>query len=273
MSAGKLALPLALVAIAFPAMAAEWNTPESRARWSTLSSAVYGPNVSHLTSGKGLVTIDSPDVAQDAALVPVTLRLAPRSGAREVDLIIDQNPSPIAAKIAFGPAGDPRQIKLRVRVDAFTNMHAVALAADGRLLQTVAFVQGAGGCSAPMGMSVADASTNMGAMKMKFGTDATLGDAPKATLMIRHPNFNGMQMDTAKHALTPARYIQSIAVTQGDVSVFTLTTDISLSTNPVLEFLYRPDADKPLKVTVVDSTKASWTQEFSPPPKGQQAAR
>ena len=273
MRAGKLALAIAISATAVPALAAEWNTSESRARWKTLSTAVFGPDTAHLQAAGGLVTLDSPDVAQDAALVPVALRVAPEVGAKEVDLIIDQNPSPLAAKIAFGPAGDARQMKLRVRVDAFTNMHAVARAADGRLLQTVAFVQGAGGCSAPMGMSVADASTNMGTMRMKFGTDANLGDAPTATLMIRHPNFNGMQMDTAKHALTPARYIQSIAVTQGGVSVFKLDTDISLSTNPVLEFLYKPDADKPFRVTVVDSTKVSWTQEFSPPPKGQQAER
>ena len=273
MSAGKLALPIALAAVAGPAIAAEWNTTESRARWATLSSAMYGSDATHLNRTDDLVTIGSPEVAQDAALVPVTLKVAPQVGASEVDLIVDQNPSPIAARIAFGPAGDPRQTTLRVRVDAFTNMHAVAHAAGGKLLQAVAFVQGAGGCSAPMGMSVADASTNMGAMRMKFGADAALGDAPQATLMIRHPNFNGMQMDASRHALTPARYIQSIAVTQGDVAVFTMTTDISLSTNPVIEFLYKPDAGKPFDVTVVDSTKARWTQQFSAPPKDQQAAQ
>ena len=123
-------------------------------------------------------------------------------------------------------------------------------------------------------MSVADASANMGVMRMKFGDRCQSGATPRqATLMIRHPNFNGMQMDASRHALTPARYIQSIAVTQGDVAVFTMTTDISLSTNPVIEFLYKPDAGKPFNVTVVDSTKARWTQQFSAPPKDQQAAQ
>ena len=178
MGATKHTLLIAFTVITFPVAAAQWTTPESRARWETLSRAVYGADASSVQPAGPHVSIDTPEVAQDAALVPVTLRMAPDVDAKELDLIIDNNPSPVAAKIVFGPAGDPRQMKLRVRIDAFTNMHAVARAADGRLLRSVAFVQGAGGCSAPMGASVADTSAHMGEMRMRFATDAALGGRP-----------------------------------------------------------------------------------------------
>ena len=273
MSAAKPFLALALTAAALPAAAAQWSSPESRARCEVLSAAIYGQDGTRIQPAGPHLSIDTPDVAQDTALVPVTLRVAPDVQATALDLIIDNNPSPVAAKVLFGPAGDPRQMKLRVRIDAFTNMHAVVRAADGRLLRSAAFVQGAGGCSAPMGTSVSDVSAHMGEMRLRFGTEAALGDAPRATLMIRHPNFNGMQSDSATHVLTPSRYIQSIAVSEGDASVFKLTTDISLAANPVLEFLYKREEGKSFTVTVKDSSGASWTQQFDPPPKGQQAER
>lgn len=273
MGAAKPLLALAFIAAAVPAAAAQRSTPESRARWETLSHAVYGADASRLQPAGPHVAIDAPEVAQDSALVPVTIRIAPSVPAKTLDLIIDNNPSPVAAKIVYGPDGDSRQMTLRVRINAFTNMHAVVRAADGRMLESTAFVQGAGGCSAPMGTSAADVSAHMGEMRMHFGSDAALGDAPMATLMIHHPNFNGMQDDPATHAPIPARYVSSIAVFEGDTSVFTMKTDISLATNPVIEFPYKREAGKPFKVTVVDSTGAHWTQQFDQPPKGLRAER
>lgn len=260
----KHLLALAVATLAGPTVAAEWNTPESAARWAELSGLIFGAGAS-LEKADRLVQVEAPGTAHDAALVPVTIRVAPETRLKDLSLVIDQNPAPLAATIKFGAAGDPRQMKLRVRVDGFTNMHAVAATGEGRLLQSAVFVKGAGGCSAPMGMSVAEASAGMGEMKMKFGANASLADAPQATLMIRHPNFNGMQKDPATRAYTPSRFIKSISVTRGDESVFTMTSDISLSTNPVIEFLYKADSTEPFEVTVVDTADETWTQLFAPP--------
>lgn len=270
MRPAKLLLAFALTATAVPALALQWDTPESRKRWSELSQEIYGADASRLAKSSGQVTIDAPETAKDAALVPVAIKVAPST--KSLDFVIDQNPSPIAARVAFGPLGDPRLLTFRVRVDAFTNMHVVAKGEDGKLAENVVFVQGAGGCSAPMGMSDEEASRGMGEMKMKFGTNSSLG-APQATLMVRHPNFNGMQMSQTTKQFTPARFIKSITVTSGDDKVLSMTTDISLSTNPVISFLYKPEGSKPFKVSVVDSSNASWTQSFDPPPKGQQVQR
>ena len=42
-------------------------------------------------------------------------------------------------------------IETRVRVDQYTNVHAVAETADGKLFVSTVFVKAAGGCSAPTG--------------------------------------------------------------------------------------------------------------------------
>lgn len=268
MDAPKSFFVMAFWLIPFVAVGAEWNTPESKARWAELSQAMFGASA-HLDKAQGLVRLDAPETAQDASLVPVTLKVEPTKDLKELDLIIDQNPSPIAARVRFGAAGDAHEMKFHVRVNAFTNMHAVGVLEDGRLLQDVQYVQGAGGCSAPMGMSEAEASANMGEMKMKFGGGSVDGGR-FATLMVRHPNFNGMQMNDKTHAFTPARYIKSISVTRGAATIFQMSTDISLSTNPVIEFLYRPEveAGKPIIVKVTDTTDTSWTRQFDAPGQG-----
>jgi sulfur-oxidizing protein SoxY len=57
-------------------------------------------------NGEGLITLEAPYRAEDAALVPMTLRFAlPPGDARQVKrvtLVIDQNPAPMAASFEIG---------------------------------------------------------------------------------------------------------------------------------------------------------------------------
>jgi sulfur-oxidizing protein SoxY len=70
---------------------------------------------------------------------------------KSIPLVINDNPAPVAAHVTFGPAGDPQTLKLRVRVNQYTNMHAVEETKDGALYETHRFVKASGGCSAPSG--------------------------------------------------------------------------------------------------------------------------
>jgi sulfur-oxidizing protein SoxY len=251
---------LALMAVsALHAHAAEGDEPDRRERWAELSTSIYGARAPEPTDT--VISLEAPKRAEDAALVPMTIRAAP--DVVKTDLIIDTNPSPVAARITFGPAGDPRQMKLRVRIDGYTNVHAVAETREGRLLQNARFVKASGGCSAPAGTSDEEALRGIGEMRMRFGQSTEL-EAPEATLMIRHPNFNGMQMNPQTGGYTPARYTRAITVARGKEEVFSMEADISLSTNPVISFLYKPGSDTPLDVTVTDSGGAVWTQSFDP---------
>ncbi|MGA2636712.1 quinoprotein dehydrogenase-associated SoxYZ-like carrier [Methylocella sp.] len=264
---GVLAAGVALAAlIASPMVrAAPGDDPAEReARWQDLAHAVFGDRATQ--PGDAVIQLDAPIRAEDAALVPMTITLAGAPDGKPVTgmyLIIDDNPSPVAAHFTFGPAADPREIKLRVRINSYTNVHAIAETADGALYQTVKFVKAAGGCSAPMGMTDEEAMKGMGDMRLKFAEGAAPGKASQATLMVRHPNFNGMQMNQVTRFYTPARYIQTISMTTGDQKVFDLASDISLASNPVIGFGLVPRGD--VKVAVTDSEKGHWEQTFSGP--------
>lgn len=54
------------------------------------------------------LAIEAPPRALDAAAVPISLALAPAfvPQVRAIHLIIDENPSPLAAVFRAGPAGD-----------------------------------------------------------------------------------------------------------------------------------------------------------------------
>ena len=248
-----------------PAFANPGDTDSERqARWQDLQKSIFGDKSP--TVDDKAVQLDAPVRALDASLVPITITLANPKDVKGLYLVIDDNPSPVAAHFTFGPDADPKSIKLRVRVNTYTDMHAVIETRDGKLLETTKYVKASGGCSAPMGMSDEEAMAGMGQMKFKVSGDVAASKPIEATLMIRHPNFNGMQMNQVTREYTPARYIQNIGVTFDDKKVFDLDTDISLASNPVISFGLQPDAAKgAVKVEVKDSQKGEWSKTFNVP--------
>ena len=250
---------------AAPAFAGVEDTDQQRsARWLELQKQIFDGKSAKVDDAA--IKLDAPIRAEDAALVPITISLANPKDVKGLYLVIDDNPSPIAAHFLFGPDADPREIKLRVRVNTYTDMHAVAVMKDGSLLETTKFVKASGGCSAPMGVSDQEAMQGMGQMRLKIAGDVQANKPVDATLMIKHPNFNGMQMNQVTREYTPARYIQKVDVTFGNKKVFDLDTDISLASNPVITFDLLPTAAKgEVKVNVKDSQNGDWTKTFNVP--------
>jgi sulfur-oxidizing protein SoxY len=262
-------LVLALIgAFAAPAIAAD-DDAERLAHWQELKQAVFGDRAT--TDGAGLVTLDAPKRALDAALVPISITTQPGQGVTGLTLVIDDNPGPVAARVRYGPRGDPSLLDLRVRVNQYTYMHAVAETADGGLRETAKFVKAAGGCSAPVGSAEAQSLAEIGRMKLRLGGGVRAGQPVDAQLIIRHPNFNGMQMDQIKRTYTPMRYVQFIDITLNGEKVLELEGDISLATDPVIGFRFVPQAaDLPgkLKVVVRDSDDTVFEHSFDVPASG-----
>ncbi|HEU0066634.1 MAG TPA: quinoprotein dehydrogenase-associated SoxYZ-like carrier [Sphingomonas sp.] len=255
----RTAFVLGLAALAAPA-AAQLDDPVAReARWAEVRAAIFGDKP--VTATTGVITLDAPVRADDAALVPVTLTLHDPAIVA-VHLVIDENPSPYAAHLVFGPAADRHAVTFRVRVNGYTNMHAIAEYADGRLVTTTRFVKAAGGCSAPIGVTDEDAMQGMGEMRARFDR-AAKGQPIPAVVMVRHPNFTGMQMNQITRLTTPARYVERIEVKSGERSVFTLDGDIALSANPAIGFAFAPRTGEILHVTATDSAKARWEHSFA----------
>lgn len=259
-----LAAGIALTALPLFGAAAWADEAADRAvRWKELSQSIFGEKK---LVRDDAVKIDAPVRALEAAIVPVSLSVAPESQVKSLWLVIDENPSPLAAHFTFGPAADPHKLSMRVRVDSYTNLHAVAETQDGKLHQSERYLKASGGCSAPVGMSEQEAMQGMGFMRFKKRGEAVAGRPLPVTLMVWHPNFNGMQMNDVTRMYTPARFIKTIDVTYNGKLVFHMDGDISISSNPVLDFSLIPeDAKGEVKVVAVDSQKGRWEHKFEVP--------
>lgn len=229
-------------------------------RWQQLKQAIFSDRT--IEDGADVLALEAPARALDAALVPLTVTTKGTEPVKTIYLIIDNNPGPLAGKFTFGEAADPSVLKVRMRVNTYTDIHAVAERADGKLYSVQQFVKAAGGCSAPAGSNDAKALQDLGQMRLRLPPDVVLGKPVQAQLMIRHPNFNGMQMDQITRHYTPAHFIKTIDVTFAGKSVLAMQSDIALSTDPVITFGFVPHDRGELKVVVNDSKGNRFERTF-----------
>ncbi len=243
---------------------AQDDDPSARAgRWHALQQALFAGRA--MKDGAGIVKLDAPPRALDAALVPIGIDLTDVKPIKGVYLVIDGNPSPMAAHFTFGPKADPHSLKMRVRVDQYTDIHAIAESQDGQLFVASQFVKASGGCSAPAGADDTAALADIGRMKLHLIGDFAPGKPHQAVLMVRHPNFNGMQMNQITRYYTPPRFIRTIDATYEGASIFHLDSDISMSTDPVITFGFMPKAAGQMKIVVRDSKDATFDHTFDIP--------
>jgi sulfur-oxidizing protein SoxY len=232
-------------------------------RWAELQRAIFPGRT--IGDGAGVIQLDAPPRALDAALVPFTITLPGDQRIKSVFLVIDNNPGPLAGRFIFGTAADPRTLKVRMRVNTYTSVHAVAEDSAGRLYAVERFVKASGGCSAPAGSNDEESMRNLGQMKLKLLDEFAAGKPVQAQLMIRHPNFNGLQMDQLTRMYAPAHFIRTIDITYEDQPVLRIESDIALSTDPVITFGFTPRQPGRLKVEVSDSKEQSFVREFPVP--------
>ena len=90
--------------------------------WPSLKQQAFGDRAIQLEDG--MVVLDVPGTAEDASLVPMTVRVPPSvtQKLKSLTLFIDKNPNPLVATLNFGPAagsGGERTFATRVRIDGF----------------------------------------------------------------------------------------------------------------------------------------------------------
>jgi sulfur-oxidizing protein SoxY len=228
--------------------------------WPTLRSELFGARP--ILEESPLLAVTAPYRADDAALVPVTITLPAAAGeVVKLTVVVEKNPAPMAAAFTFGPAAGTgeRTIATRLRFDMYSNLRVVAERADGSLHMVTRFVKAAGGCSAPALKDADEALAQLGRTVVRdvaAAPDATDG-ATSATrtgqVMVRHPNYSGMQMNQLTGYFIPAKYVTEMKVARGGVRVFDLEAGISLSEDPNIRFTYAGAPGEALTVTTTDS--------------------
>ena len=244
--------------LVFGAQQAPAATPEAYDPWPGLVQDIF--NNRTMNDGNDVIAIEMPYRAEDAAIVPVTLKtkVSPSDSRRVVSitLVIDQNPAPMAAKFGLGLDARVSEISTRVRVNNYSDVHAVAELSDGKLYVTKTYVKASGGCSAPAAKNAEEANSRLGQMRYrqfaKSGEGPTSG-AREAQIMIGHPNNSGLQMDQVTQLYIPAFFINELRLWQDDSPVLTVEGGISISEDPNIRFTYVSNGVKRFRAEAKDT--------------------
>ena len=232
--------------------------------WPDIKTSLFADRT--IRDGAGVIEIEAPKRAYDAAIVPVTVTAdIPQTEARYIQaihLIVDKNPAPVAGVFHFTVDSGTASFATRVRVNEYTNIHAIAELNDGSLFMAAAFVKAAGGCSAPSLKDAEKAMATLGKMKLNPPETVVLDRPNQAQLLISHPNFSGMQFDQISRNYIPAHFVEDVRIRYGDRLIMSVEGNISLSEDPSVHFSFVPHGPGEIAVDVTDSTGMKFSQAW-----------
>ncbi len=245
------------------AQAAGGDQP-SEETWNSIKGDIFKDRP--ILDGAGLVVLDAPKRAEDAAVVPIGMRVNftgdDKRTLKSLTLVIDENPAPVAGTFTVGPRSGVTSISTRVRVNSYSYVRLVAELSDGQLYGVKTFVKASGGCSAPAASNSDATKALIGQMKFRTfrpGSEAS----PEAQVMLRHPQNSGLQMDQLTRLYIPPFFIESLKIWQGDELVVAMDGGIAISEDPNIRFDYKPNGAGKFRVEAVDTSKEIFRDEWS----------
>lgn len=239
-----------LACVAVAAYAGE--DAQTSGAWQALRVNFYG-NREIGEVDENLMSLTAPGSTPDPTATPVVLHFGPAAAGkvRQVRVIIDHNPSPVAATLQLARNVPIDAIELRLRIDRATNVRAIAEMDDGRLEMRSAWVNAAGGCSAPPG---AAGGGVLGDIRFRASPDLK-----SLQMSIRHPNNSGFQIDPVSGDPIPPHFITHVTVSAGGKTLLEGDTGISLSENPTIRIASEAKIAAPLTLQATDSKQATFT--------------
>ena len=120
---------IGLLPVAALAQGAAYNTAAFEAK--NMADLVKAMGVNAPVESKD-VTVTGPDIAENGAVVPVGAATT-LPGVKRLLLLVEKNPSMLAAMFDITDAIEP-SVSTRVKMGQSSNVYAVALMADGKML-------------------------------------------------------------------------------------------------------------------------------------------
>jgi sulfur-oxidizing protein SoxY len=268
----RMVLPLLAFGFSMMATSALAVDGEEAAWNGVLRQKLFGDQ--SIEEGNSIIELIAPYRAEDPALVPiqVTSKIpqTPERYIKTITLVIDNNPVPFSAKFDFYPDSGKADVAMRVRVNSYTHIRAIAATNDGKLHMTKAYVKASGGCSAPIGTDLEAAMARLGKMKFKLEGDHMALQQPNLVqLLISHPNITGLQMDQLSRMIKPAHFVEEVKVSFNGKPIMTAQTDIAISADPNFRFYFVPDQPGELKAEIRDNRGSTFSTSQSVAPSAQ----
>lgn len=213
---------------------------------------------------QNLLEVKAPYTAEDATVVPISIHTrVPQSAdkyIKKMHVYVDKNPVPLVGVFEFTPQSGKADLAMRIRVDDFSYVRAIAETNTGELYMAKNFVRAKGACSAPPPASMEDSKKLLGQMKMRTVGDLELGKPNLMQLKIRHPNITGLApLKIGSHIRPPAHFVKNIEVDYNGNLIMKAQLTFSVSMDPAFRFYFVPDKPGVMTVRGIDTKK----NEFS----------
>jgi sulfur-oxidizing protein SoxY len=231
--------------------------------WDALLKPHHFPGI-EIVEDATVIDLSAPYRSEDAAVTPIRIEAKiPQTAERYIEtihLFVDANPEPKVGTFHFTPTTGRADLALRIRIDKYTDVRAVAVLNTGEHHMAKRYVKAQGGCAIPIAIDYKQAIAGLGKIQLRsLAGPADAGGLP-TQLRVRHPNFTGMQMDYKIYAIRPAHYVKTIRILLNGEPVMTAETGISVSEDPSFRFFLEPRSSGELTAEISDSKGNSWSE-------------
>ncbi|MCX7171944.1 MAG: quinoprotein dehydrogenase-associated SoxYZ-like carrier [Proteobacteria bacterium] len=235
---------------------------DSSPEWENLRQKLFQSR--QIDTTPGTVQIIAPLRAAYGAWVPVKIvSKLPQTLSlyvKRLYLLVDKNPSPVAAILDLTTELGQADFETRLRVDEYSHVRVVAELSNGELHMDSRYVKTSGGCSAPPNR---DALNLIGKTVLKLPEPVTMNQLTAAEVTVVHPNDTGFELNQVTVMYIPAHFVRSIKVSYADRKVFDADLDFSISENPTWRFNFVPHGQGLLKAEVEDSKDGRWVETLA----------
>lgn len=229
----------------------------SSPEWERLASRLFPGKT--LRAGQEVVQVIAPLRAAYGASVPVKvvskLPQKPELFVRRLYLVVDKNPSQLAAVLDLTTEVGQADFETRLRVDEYSHVRVVSELSDGSLHTDSRYVKTSGGCSAPPNR---DAPHLIGKTMLKLAGELRMDQPVAADVTVLHPNDTGFELNQQTVMYIPPHFVRSIRVSYAGRKVFDAELDFSVSENPTLRFHFVPHGQGELRAEVTDTKEAQF---------------
>lgn len=226
--------------------------------WEALRGKLFGTRPIDASSGR--VQLTAPLRAAYGASVPVkivsNLAQTPELYVKRLYLLVDKNPSPVAATLELTREVGQADFETRIRVDEYSHVRVVSELSNGELHMSSRYVKTSGGCSAPPNR---DSPELIGKTLFKLPGPPKIGQPTTADVTVIHPNDTGFELNNVTVMYIPAYFVRTIEVSYAGRKIFDADLDFSISENPTLRFNFVPHGPGELRADVVDSKERRYT--------------
>jgi sulfur-oxidizing protein SoxY len=207
-----------------------------------------------VVAGQDRVQIIVPLRAAYGATVPVKivskLPQRPEMFVKKLYIVVDKNPSPIAAALELTTEIGQADFETRLRVDEYSHVRVITEWSNGELHMDSRYVKVSGGCSAPPNR---ENLANLGKTAFRLPEGVKPGQPTPADVSVVHPNDTGFELNNQTVMFIPPHFVRSLKVTYAGRKLFDAELDFSISENPSFRFNFVPQREGELKAEVEDS--------------------